>query len=282
MARARNIKPGFYANEDLAECSIWARFIFPGLWMMADREGRLEYRPKKIKGELLRFDTVEAEPLLQELEHYGFILIYEAQGARYIQIIKFAEHQNPHYKEAPSTIPAPDGWADGLGIGAHSSEEEPGVSGSIIDDDAPGIGVDDEEENPGFIGQSSANDRPMIGGQTGLIPDSGFLIPDSVPKPRSSRDDLAEPFAEFWRLYPRKVSKAEAEKAYRKLKPDIALQAALLAAVATQSRSHDWSKDEGRFIPHASTWLNQRRWEDQVIPAGGTVHAMPSRFAGAK
>ncbi len=107
MARARNIKPGFYKNEDLAECSIWARFIFPGLWMLADREGRLEDRPKRIKGELLPFDSQDAEPLLTELAARGFIERYEVAGRAFIQIVAFSKHQNPHHREAESSIPAP-------------------------------------------------------------------------------------------------------------------------------------------------------------------------------
>ena len=107
MARARNIKPGFYKNEDLAECSIWARYIFPGLWMLADREGRLEDRPKRIKGELLPFDSEDVEPLLRELEGRGFILRYRIDGASYIQISKFSQHQAPHYSEKPSAIKPP-------------------------------------------------------------------------------------------------------------------------------------------------------------------------------
>jgi hypothetical protein len=107
MARARNIKFGFYENDDLAECSVWARYIYPGLWMLADRQGRLEYRPKKIKGELLRFDSQEAEPLLRELEHHGFIDIYEVDGLTYIQIRTFLKHQKPHPRERASVIPAP-------------------------------------------------------------------------------------------------------------------------------------------------------------------------------
>ena len=107
MARARNIKPGFYKNEDLAECSIWARFIFPGLWMLADREGRLEDRPKRIKGELLPFDSHDAEPLLNELKARGFIERYEVDGRAFIQIVAFSKHQNPHHREPESNIPAP-------------------------------------------------------------------------------------------------------------------------------------------------------------------------------
>ena len=52
MARARNIKPGFFKNEDLAECSPWARLCFAGLWTLADREGRLEDRANVIQDEL--------------------------------------------------------------------------------------------------------------------------------------------------------------------------------------------------------------------------------------
>jgi len=93
MARARNIKPGFFKNEDLAECSLGARLCFIGLWTLADREGRLENRPKRIKGELFPYDSFEIEPLLQELARYGFIEHYEAGGVQVIAIPNFAKHQ---------------------------------------------------------------------------------------------------------------------------------------------------------------------------------------------
>lgn len=105
--RSRNIKPGFYKNEDLAECSVYARLIFPGLWMIADREGRLEDRPRRIKGELLPFDSVDVDPLLQELADHGLIVRYEMDGARYIQIPGFIKHQSPHYSEKSSVIKPP-------------------------------------------------------------------------------------------------------------------------------------------------------------------------------
>jgi len=107
MARARNIKPALWKNEDLAECSIWARFLFPGLWTLADREGRLEDRPKRIKAEVLPFDTVDVDPLLQELAQHSFIERYEVGGKRFIQVINFKKHQSPHYSESASVIPPP-------------------------------------------------------------------------------------------------------------------------------------------------------------------------------
>ena len=48
MARARILKPGFFANELLAEIHPYGRLLFAGLWTLADREGRLEDRPKRI------------------------------------------------------------------------------------------------------------------------------------------------------------------------------------------------------------------------------------------
>ena len=78
--RTRNIKPGFYENEDLLECSVWARLIFPGLWMMADKAGRLEDRPRKIKIKLLPCDNGNVDDLLEELETHGFIRPYSVDG----------------------------------------------------------------------------------------------------------------------------------------------------------------------------------------------------------
>jgi hypothetical protein len=105
MARARNIKPGLYKNEFLADCSVWARYIFPGLWMIADRDGRLEDRPKRIKGEILPYDPIDVDPLLSELHDRGFIIRYSIDGRNYIQITNFGTHQNPHPREINSLIP---------------------------------------------------------------------------------------------------------------------------------------------------------------------------------
>jgi hypothetical protein len=103
--RARNIKPGFCKNEDLAECTVWARLCFALLPMMADREGRLEDRPKRLKAELFPFDSVEVEPLLVELDRHELISRYTVNGLDLIQILAFRKHQNPHHREPESVLP---------------------------------------------------------------------------------------------------------------------------------------------------------------------------------
>ncbi|WP_367394534.1 helix-turn-helix domain-containing protein [Cupriavidus sp. Agwp_2] len=90
-------------------------------------------------------------------------------------------------------------------------------------------------------------------------------LPKELPKvARAKRKAVDKAFEQLWAVYPRKVSKDAALKAYRKLDPDEALQAVLLAAVEKQAASQAWTKDGGTFVPHASTWLNGRRWTDEV------------------
>lgn len=67
MARSRNIKPGIMANEDLAELDAMERLLFIYLWMLADREGRLEDRPKRIKAEALPYDSLDADQALNRI-----------------------------------------------------------------------------------------------------------------------------------------------------------------------------------------------------------------------
>ena len=107
MARSRNIKPGFFTNDVLGELPALTRLLFAGIWTLCDREGRLEDRPTKIRMEVFPADNVDVETGLEALHHKGFILRYKAGGKDLIQVITWGKHQNPHVKEAPSTLPAP-------------------------------------------------------------------------------------------------------------------------------------------------------------------------------
>lgn len=71
-------------------------------------------------------------------------------------------------------------------------------------------------------------------------------------------------FGRFWDEYPRKTAKKMAERAWMKIKMTNELYAKIMAALEEQKRSQQWTKDDGRFIPHPATWINQERWEDQM------------------
>lgn len=95
-------------NDKLAEVDPLGRILFAGLWCIADREGRLEDRPKRIKAEVLPYDDCDVDELLNQLAEREFIIRYEVDGKKYIQVTNFSKHQNPHKNEKPSEIPAPD------------------------------------------------------------------------------------------------------------------------------------------------------------------------------
>lgn len=92
---------------------------------------------------------------------------------------------------------------------------------------------------------------------------------------RESVEDIPQGFEDFWKEYPKKIKKEQARKAWNKLRPAPDLRNAILAAVRKQKLSSDWTKDSGKYIPHAITWLNGRRWEDEVEVAPEFYNAPP-------
>jgi uncharacterized phage protein (TIGR02220 family) len=167
MARSRNIKPGFFKNEGLGELNPLTRILFAGLWCLADREGRLEDRPKRIRAEVLPYDDGSVDDMLNELHQAGFILRYEVGGQRFIQVQNFSRHQNPHHKEPQSTIPAPGEpqTSPGQDLG------EPQTS--------PGQDLGEPQTSPGLAQVQPQSSRA----------DSLNLIPDSLEKTLSGKPD---------------------------------------------------------------------------------------------
>lgn len=109
MPRARNIKPALFKNERLGEADPLLTILFIGLWTLADKRGRLECRPKRIKVEIFPYrDDLDINRYLTELSRLGFIQLYSDQKVPLIQIINFEKHQHPHHTEKESEYPAPE------------------------------------------------------------------------------------------------------------------------------------------------------------------------------
>jgi len=104
------------------------------------------------------------------------------------------------------------------------------------------------------VDESSPNHEPVT---INHKPQTKEPRPDAPRK----RDDL---FEQLWKAYPKKVGKDAAKKAFDKRKPDGDLFSAMLQAIEKQSRSDDWTKGGGQFIPHPATWLNAGRWMDET------------------
>ncbi len=111
--RIRTIKPQFFKNDELAELPMSARLLFIGLWTLADSEGRLEDRPRRIRAEIFPFDNIDADDLLSRLQSAGFIIRYTSSSGgqntergfgemKVIQIVNFRKHQRITGSEAES------------------------------------------------------------------------------------------------------------------------------------------------------------------------------------
>jgi hypothetical protein len=95
-----------FKNELLGEADPIVTIVFCGLWCLADREGRLEDRPKRIKAEILPYrECHDFNGYLTVLQQLGFIDRYEIKGLPIIQVINFEKHQSPHKTEKASELP---------------------------------------------------------------------------------------------------------------------------------------------------------------------------------
>lgn len=241
MARARNIKPGFFTNDVLAECEPLARLLFAGLWLHCDREGRMEDRPKKIKAEILPYDTCDADALLNQLQAHGFILRYQAGDRRYIQVINFGKHQNPHIKEGASEIPSPN---------EHCTS-------TVQVSEVPA---------PAGLNPSSPIPQPESG-----IPQPETPAP-AAPQPRRAKAraaEWAEDFDAVWAAYPRKpgMSRSNTEKAFAARLAEGAKPPAMLAGVQAYAAYVVAMGTEPQFIKSPETFFGPgRHWESDWTP----------------
>jgi len=191
MARIRSIKPDFFMHDGLAELSPLHRLLFIGLWTQADREGRLEDRPARIKAAVLPYDGADVDAMLDDLAEHRerFVVRYEVDGVRYLQVTGFAAHQQPHIKEVASKIPdlragtvrercksgSPKSGPDGIAPGQNPRR---GAEGSI-EGAVQGAGA--EQEGKGAEGAprgASASAADPLAGHSSELAEAAALCRD--------------------------------------------------------------------------------------------------------
>ena len=271
MARARNIKPGFFVDGDLCELDIYARMLFAGLWCLADREGRLKDKPKDIKVQILPFDDVDVDGLLDSL-HPKFITRYEVDGQRYIQVNNFKKHQHPHKNEEGSEIPpATDNNREITRVLEKLPEHSRNYSSAPADSlNLKTDSLNLKTESPLYI--------PPQGGGDFLPEPSADFSADCLPEPLTA--ETAEgrqeagtfstaltgaAFEQFWAAYPRKVGRSKCRDKFKALvkkgiPPDVIVAGAVAYAAWCER-----NLQEPQYIAHPQTWLNRGGWEDELV-----------------
>lgn len=228
MARSRNTKPGLFQNEILGVADPLYTLAFQGLWLVADREGRLEDRPMRICAQTFPYRAVDMDALLDWLHVNGFILRYQVAEKRFIQVLNFGKHQNPHKNETESVIPAPE----------------------IIGSTPEKISTRSEE-----IGSAPADSLL-------LIPS----IPVDQASSGGSETD-PDGFEECWDAYPKRSggnSRKEAEKAYRaRLKAGVSPADMLSGVQRYAAHISATGKVGTTFVKKAATFFGpDEHWKD--------------------
>lgn len=255
MPRSRNIKPGFFSSEELGLCDHGARLLFAALWTLADREGRIEDRPMRIRAYAFPYDAVTAEDVekwLAQLESHGLIARYE-NGAKVICVEKFKKHQNPHVKELPSTLP-----------------DKPGAS-PVLEPDFQNTTCEKVPDKNQTFPHSSCE-------ETGLIPDSLILNPESLlpapkarPTPLPATPTPSTPIG-LWveKLRDRHPTPCEPRFVHQfcfdnwhRLGEDGEKYEFFMDMVLEGLESHCryWAEDGNRFAMALDKWLNAGGWK---------------------
>jgi len=195
MARARNIKPALFDNDELAENDPLGRLLFIGMWTIADFKGDFVWREKRIKAKLLPYDNCDIKKLAINLDKSGFIRFYSDGDEVYCNVTTFNDHQNPHKNEK----------LKGSDIPAYSEDMRQAVDlkGLTINHDKSGL----EQE---YSHSDRADSLILNPDSLSLNPDSLSLNPETLnpesPSAQSASPSVDNVIFDYWLLVMKKPS----------------------------------------------------------------------------
>lgn len=303
MARIRTIKPEFWTDEKIVECSFEARLMFIGMFNFADDKGNLVRSPKRIKMQIFPADMIDCEPLIKELSGAGLISEYSVSGVEYIHIDGFSKHQKINRPSA-TTIPTPEDVSD------NSRKPTPNyMDGSVSDDEkqthdshtSKGVNTEDslsahdeltdgkerkgreEERNKTNLSDSNRTDSDKSDESKGQ-PAQGKPVSDS--EGAGEPDPIDAAFENiFWDAGLRKDAKVKARSAfktkYRDWKkanrgtPDnfaVMLAEDISLRVKAQQMGFD------KLLP--ASYLNGERWNDEKPNGAPQISASANAVGG--
>lgn len=257
--RIRSIKPEFWRSTDVTKLSREHRLLFVGLWSYVDDNGVGVDDYRQIAADLfaLEEDPKEARDYVREglatLSRHLLVARYKVEGRSLLFIPTWDKHQRVDRPNKPRYPRPPADWKP------PTSEDDPAqphlwdVSRDPREDVAPGAG-----------------EQGSRGRTTSVTADA----PTNADSPPSPADQDAE-FEAWWAVWPRKVSKVGARKAYRAARRKKVSAAHLLTTATNQAAAWKASGKAREYIPHAATWLNEERYGDEIERPQFTVITNP-------
>lgn len=194
MARIRTVKPEFWTDEKVVECSIPARLLFIGLFNFANDMGCLERSPKRLKMQIFPADALDCEPLIQELITHGLLTEYSVNDVCYLQIKGFLKHQKINRPSA-SKIPLPPEFTESK---AGKEEKRAPNQGGLSEDSVnPHGGLTDGK---GREGKGKGSNPTLYAHKGNVFQEPQYLPGVDIPIGKFAMHDLWLPSQDWPRL----------------------------------------------------------------------------------
>ena len=241
----RILKESICYSENVDSLTLFQEVFFYRLIVNCDDYGRLDARTKVLSSKLFPLRDVKDNQIkdaLAALVDAELVTVYESDGHIYLQMNTWDRHQNIRAKK--SKYPQLDDTckhlnADDIRCNHMNSDD---IKCNQMNTNVPVI-----QSNP-ILSNTNPNTNP-----------NPIRNPSSGGRKENALDEL---FDLFWDVYPRKESKLNARKAFDKIKPDRELFETMVQSIQKWKLSAQWQ--DSQFIPYPASWLNQRRWEDEI------------------
>ena len=238
----RIIKESTFTSDRIASLTDFEFRLWIGLITQADDAGRGDARPAIIKGRVFalrdRVTVKDISSALCALAAAGCVSLYTVGGKPYYEFPSWTKHQR--IRDCKSRYPGPDEADDEIAQFAQPAQQSAAICGELPQNAAL------IQSNPIRIQSESES--------------------ESEHAQASAQVNAQDAFAQFWNAYPNHKDKKRAESAFAKAIRKVDLET-MLSAIDAQKRTDGWIKENGRFIPMPSTWLNGERWNDDAKPA---------------
>jgi|GEM_PF-1769645 len=238
MARKRMIDPNIWQSEDFNSLSILARLVFIGMFSNADDEGRGRAKPVYLKSVIFPYDenirVVDVEKTLSEISSKMSVTLYSHNENEYYQLDNWQKWQTIN-RPQESNIPAKP------------------------------IIIEQSLSNHGTINEQSMNNHGVITDEFVLKEYKrkevkGKEVNNNIVRSENAR---SSDFEKFWSVYPLKVGKKKAEEKYLTLVKKGFCEKEIITGA---ENFLGWAKrNEVELLPHATTWLNGERWNDELV-----------------
>ncbi|MBQ6177703.1 MAG: hypothetical protein IJK29_10940 [Bacteroidales bacterium] len=243
----RILKESITTSENIDKLTAFQETVFYRLIVTCDDFGRADARPKLLASKLFPLKDIrpaQIEDALRGLTSAELVITYTVGGKPFLQMKTWDRHQQVRNK-----------------VSKYPSPEDADNCKQLIAND---INCNQLQSNV-----------PVI--QSNPIQSESLSESESNARGGAMASSDAEAFNRFWSVYPKKVGKKDAWRAFLKAMNEKGggqgsarpTADAMIEAVERQKRSEQWTKEGGRYIPNPATWLNQGRWEDELPAARG-------------